>query len=126
DDDVRNVFALASALEARGMEVSYAENGVDGIEALRTGGPTDIVLLDVMMPGMDGYQVMEAVRAMPDFAALPIIAVTAKAMAGDPERAIANGASDTTTKPVDVDQLLSLMGIWLYPAVGGGPSPEAA
>jgi signal transduction histidine kinase/DNA-binding response OmpR family regulator/HAMP domain-containing protein len=125
DDDVRNVFALASALEARGMAVSYAENGADGIEALRTGGPIDIVLLDVMMPGMDGYQAMETIRAMPDFAALPIIAVTAKAMAGDRERAIAHGASDYITKPVDVDQLLSLMGIWLYPAAGG-PSSEAA
>jgi len=72
------------------------------------------MLLDVMMPEMDGYETMRAIRAMPEFAGLPIIAVTAKAMQGDRERAIASGASDYITKPVDTDQLLALMGIWLY------------
>ena len=116
DDDVRNVFALASALEARGMEVAYAETGAEGIEVLQARQDIDIVLLDVMMPGMDGYETTAAIRAMEGLAALPIIAVTAKAMPGDRERAIAAGASDYVTKPVDLDQLLSLMGIWLYPA----------
>jgi CheY-like chemotaxis protein len=116
DDDVRNVFALASALEARGMEVAYAETGAEGIEVLQARQDIDIVLLDVMMPGMDGYETTAAIRAMAGLAALPIIAVTAKAMPGDRERAIAAGASDYVTKPVDLDQLLSLMGIWLYPA----------
>jgi CheY-like chemotaxis protein len=86
---------------------------------LRSGEPADIVLLDVMMPGMDGYQTTAAIRAMPEFASLPIIAVTATAMAGDRERAIASGASGYITKPVDVDRLLSLMAVWLYPASDG-------
>ncbi|HJZ60971.1 MAG TPA: response regulator, partial [Miltoncostaeaceae bacterium] len=114
DDDVRNVFALAAALEARGMDVAYAENGAEGIDVLRGQGTVDVMLLDVMMPEMDGYETMRAIRAMPEFAGLPIIAVTAKAMQGDRERAIASGASDYITKPVDTDQLLALMGIWLY------------
>jgi CheY-like chemotaxis protein len=123
DDDVRNVFALASALEARGMDVAYAETGAEGIDLLTSRHDIDIVLMDVMMPGMDGYETTAAIRAMPGLASLPIIAVTAKAMPGDRERVIAAGASDYVTKPVDVDQLLSLMGIWLYPArprPGGG------
>jgi signal transduction histidine kinase/DNA-binding response OmpR family regulator/HAMP domain-containing protein len=124
DDDVRNVFALASALEARGMEVAYAETGAEGIEVLQARDDIDIVLLDVMMPGMDGYETTGAIRAIADLASLPIIAVTAKAMPGDRDRAIRAGASDYVSKPVDVDQLLSLMGIWLYPAAaepdGGG------
>jgi CheY-like chemotaxis protein len=130
DDDVRNVFALASALEGRGMEVAYAETGAEGIELLQARDDIDIVLLDVMMPGMDGYETTGAIRAMADLAALPVIAVTAKAMPGDRERAIAAGASDYVTKPVDIDQLLSLMGIWLYPAEAepgdGGRAPIGA
>ena len=123
---MRNVFALASALEARGMQVAYAENGAEGIALLRAGEPADIVLLDVMMPGMDGYQTTAAIRAMPEFASLPIIAVTAKAMAGDRDRAIASGASGYITKPVDIDRLLSLMAVWLYPAAGGAAENSAA
>ena len=119
DDDVRNVFALASALEAHGMEVAYAENGEECLEALRRLDAVDVVLMDVMMPGMDGYRTMEAIRAIPELATLPVIAVTAKAMLGDRERAIASGASDYITKPVDTDQLLALIGIWLVPADGG-------
>ena len=114
DDDVRNVFALTSALEANGMEVLFAENGREGIEALQSAGDVDLVLMDVMMPEMDGYETTQAIRQLPEFEKLPIIALTAKAMKGDRERSIAAGASDYITKPVDTDQLLSLMRVWLY------------
>jgi CheY-like chemotaxis protein len=114
DDDVRNVFALTSALEAHGMEVVFAENGRDGIETLRANADVDLVLMDVMMPELDGYETTKAIRALPEFERLPIIALTAKAMKGDRERTIASGASDYITKPVDTDQLLSLMRVWLY------------
>jgi len=114
DDDVRNVFALASALEANGMEVLFAENGREGIEALQANDGVDLVLMDVMMPEMDGYETTQAIRKLPEFDKLPIIALTAKAMRGDRERSIAAGASDYITKPVDTDQLLSLMRVWLY------------
>jgi CheY-like chemotaxis protein len=115
DDDVRNVFALASALEAHGMEVLYAENGVQGIQTLQANPATDVVLMDVMMPEMDGYETMRAIRALPEFSALPILAVTAKAMKEDRDRSIAAGASGWMTKPVNPDELLALIGIWLYP-----------
>jgi len=114
DDDVRNVFALTSALEANGMEVLFAENGREGIEALQSSGDVDLVLMDVMMPELDGYETTQAIRKLPRFEKLPIIALTAKAMKGDRERSIAAGASDYITKPVDTDQLLSLMRVWLY------------
>jgi HAMP domain-containing protein/CheY-like chemotaxis protein/putative methionine-R-sulfoxide reductase with GAF domain len=114
DDDVRNVFALTSALEANGMEVLFAENGREGIEALKRADDVDLVLMDVMMPEMDGYETTQAIRLLPEFEKLPIIALTAKAMKGDRERSIAAGASDYITKPVDTDQLLSLMRVWLY------------
>jgi CheY-like chemotaxis protein len=114
DDDVRNVFALTSVLEANGMEVLFAENGKDGIEQLRENPDVDLVLMDIMMPEMDGYETMQAVRQMPQFKQLPIISLTAKAMRGDREKSIASGASDYITKPVDTDQLLSLMRVWLY------------
>src|SRR6185312_15249171 len=83
DDDVRNVFALTSALEANGMDVVFAENGRSGIETLRKNPDVDLVLMDIMMPEMDGYETMRAVREMPEFAKLPIISLTAKAMKGD-------------------------------------------
>jgi signal transduction histidine kinase/CheY-like chemotaxis protein len=114
DDDVRNVFALTSALELRGMQVLYAENGRDGIELLKQNPDVDLVLMDIMMPEMDGYEAMQAVRGMGQFKQLPIIALTAKAMKQDREKSIASGASDYIAKPVDVDQLLSLMRVWLY------------
>jgi signal transduction histidine kinase/CheY-like chemotaxis protein/HAMP domain-containing protein len=114
DDDIRNVFALASALETRGMKVAFAENGREGIERLREQPDTDLVLLDVMMPEMDGYETARAIRAMPRFDALPIIQLTAKAMKGDRDKSISAGASDYVTKPVDVEQLLSLMRVWLH------------
>jgi hypothetical protein len=114
DDDVRNVFALTSVLEASGMDVVYAENGRDGIETLREHPEIDLVLMDIMMPEMDGYETIRAIRADAQFEQLPIISLTAKAMKGDREKSIAVGASDYITKPVDTDQLLSLMRVWLY------------
>ncbi|MDQ3741755.1 MAG: response regulator, partial [Actinomycetota bacterium] len=114
DDDVRNVFALTSALEARGMSVRFAENGVEALEQLKDDTAVDLILMDVMMPEMDGYETTKAVRQIPELEALPIIALTAKAMKGDREKSIAAGASDYITKPVDVEQLLSLMRVWLY------------
>ena len=114
DDDVRNVFALTSVLESHGMEVMYAENGEDGIGLLQRHPEIDLVLMDIMMPGMDGYETMRAIRSEEGFKQLPIISLTAKAMKGDREKSIASGASDYITKPVDTDQLLSLMRVWLY------------
>jgi CheY-like chemotaxis protein/HAMP domain-containing protein len=114
DDDVRNVFALTSVLEAHGMEVLYAENGKDGVELLRRTPEIDLVLMDIMMPELDGYETTRLIREDETFKQLPIISLTAKAMKGDREKAIAAGASDYITKPVDTDQLLSLMRVWLY------------
>jgi CheY-like chemotaxis protein/HAMP domain-containing protein len=114
DDDVRNIFALTSALERHQMQVVYAENGRDGIEALRRTPGIDIVLMDIMMPEMDGYETMRAIRAMPHYQMLPIIALTAKAMKGDREKCIEAGASDYITKPVDMEQLAALLRVWLY------------
>jgi CheY-like chemotaxis protein/GAF domain-containing protein/HAMP domain-containing protein len=114
DDDVRNVFALTSVLEAHGMEVLYAENGREGIELLGRTEEVDLILMDIMMPELDGYETTRAIRAEEAFKQLPIICLTAKAMKGDREKAIAAGASDYITKPVDTDQLLSLMRVWLY------------
>jgi HAMP domain-containing protein/signal transduction histidine kinase/CheY-like chemotaxis protein len=114
DDDVRNVFALTSALEAHGMEVVYAENGREALTRLEEHPDVDLVLMDIMMPELDGYETTSQIRRMPSFERLPIIALTAKAMKGDREKSIAAGASDYITKPVDVDQLVSLMRVWLY------------
>ena len=114
DDDVRNVFALTSALEARGMEVRFAENGREAIESLDADPVVDLVLMDVMMPEMDGHETTAALRADARFGDLPIISLTAKAMKGDREKSIAAGASDYITKPVDIEQLISLMRVWLY------------
>jgi CheY-like chemotaxis protein len=114
DDDVRNVFALASVLERQGMDVEFAENGAEALSKLQGGAPIDLVLMDIMMPEMDGYEAMRRIRALPPFAKLPIISLTAKAMKGDREKSIASGASDYITKPVETGQLLSLMRVWLY------------
>jgi CheY-like chemotaxis protein/signal transduction histidine kinase/HAMP domain-containing protein len=114
DDDVRNVFALTGVLERNGMEVLFAETGRDGIAMLKQHPDVDLVLMDIMMPEMDGYETIQAMRSIAKFKDLPIIALTAKAMKGDREKSIAAGASDYITKPVDVDQLLSLMRVWLY------------
>jgi CheY-like chemotaxis protein len=112
DDDARNVFALASALEGHGIEVVYADNGEAGIEALQRDTGIDLVLMDVMMPGMDGYTAMREIRKIPTFRDLPVIALTAKAMPGDRENSLTAGASDYVTKPVDVDDLLRRIRTW--------------
>jgi hypothetical protein len=114
DDDVRNIFALTTFLERSEMSVRYAESGRDGITRLQEDSDIDVVLMDVMMPEMDGYETMRAIREQPRFRTLPIIAVTAKAMKGDREKCIEAGASDYIAKPVDMDQLLSLLRVWLY------------
>ena len=113
DDDPRNVFAITSTLELHGMTVTQAANGRKGIEALLGAEDTDLILMDVMMPELDGYTTMNKIRQMPAFATLPIIAVTARAMPGDREKSIAAGASDYVTKPVDTDELLACMERWL-------------
>jgi CheY-like chemotaxis protein len=113
DDDVRNVFALTSALERHGIDVLYAENGEAGIETLQREPDVDLVLMDIMMPGMDGLTAMRLIRDIPQFRGLPLIALTAKAMTGDREDSLAAGASEYVTKPVDVAQLLSLFRVWL-------------
>ncbi|HEY6828638.1 MAG TPA: HAMP domain-containing protein [Gemmatimonadaceae bacterium] len=114
DDDVRNIFSLTSVLEQHGMNVSFAENGKDAVAKLEAAESVDLVLMDVMMPEMDGYETTRAIRDRPRFRNLPIIALTAKAMKGDREKCIEAGASDYITKPVDTEQLLSLMRVWLY------------
>ncbi|WP_233518137.1 hybrid sensor histidine kinase/response regulator [Streptomyces corynorhini] len=114
DDDIRNVFALTSVLEQHGLSVLYAENGREGIEVLEQHDNVTVVLMDIMMPEMDGYATTSAIRRMPQFAGLPIIALTAKAMKGDKEKALDAGASDYVTKPVDPDHLLSVMEQWMH------------
>jgi signal transduction histidine kinase/HAMP domain-containing protein/DNA-binding response OmpR family regulator len=113
DDDARTGLALAEMLELHGIEVSHAPNGRKGIDALLASPGVDLILMDVMMPEMDGYATTAAIRDMPQFDNLPIIMVTAKAMAGDREKSLASGASDYVTKPVDPDELLTCIGRWL-------------
>jgi CheY-like chemotaxis protein len=120
DDDVRNVFALTSALELHGMSVLYSDNGMDGIRQLREHGDVDLVLMDVMMPDMDGNETTAEIRSMSQFADLPILFLTAKAMPGDRDKSLAAGASDYITKPVDLDRLLTVMRSWLV----GRTSPD--
>ncbi len=114
DDDVRNIYSLSKALEAFKMNVITAFDGKEAIKILDENPDTDVVLLDMMMPNMDGYETAEKIRSNPKFLNLAVIAVTAKAMTGDREKCIKAGASDYITKPVDVDQLLSLLRVWLY------------
>ncbi|MGC9668280.1 ATP-binding protein, partial [Planosporangium sp. 12N6] len=113
DDDVRNVFALTSALELHGMTVLYADNGADGIRILGEHGHVDIVLMDAMMPNMDGNETTRLIRRNPHFVDLPVVFLTAKAMPGDRESSLAAGASDYITKPVDLDELLDVMAAWV-------------
>jgi CheY-like chemotaxis protein len=113
DDDLRNIFALTSALETHDMSLTLAENGRKGIEALRAHPDVELVLMDIMLPEMDGYQAMRAIRKMPEYRELPVIALTAQAMKGDRERCIEAGATDYIAKPVEIDQLLALMRVWL-------------
>jgi HAMP domain-containing protein/CheY-like chemotaxis protein/signal transduction histidine kinase len=115
DDDMRNIYALTSLLERHKMKVLYAESGAEGIEQLKAhAGEIDVVLMDVMMPEMDGYEAMRRIRATEELKNLPIIALTAKAMKGDREKCMEAGASDYITKPIDAQQLVSLLRVWLY------------
>ena len=113
DDDIRNIFALTGALEQHGMTVLNAENGKDGIETLKNNPGIDLVLMDIMMPELDGYDTIRIVRGLEEFRSLPIIAVTAKAMMGDREKCMEAGASDYISKPVNIEQLLSLLRVRL-------------
>jgi CheY-like chemotaxis protein len=114
DDDVRNVFALATVLEDKDMEVITGMNGKDGLAMLDEHDDISLVLMDIMMPEMDGYETMRKIRQHPKYYNLPIIALTAKAMKGDKVKCIEAGANDYLSKPVDTDKLLSLMRVWLY------------
>jgi hypothetical protein len=115
DDDMRNIYALTSLLERHKMKVLYAESGAEGLDQLqRNANEIDVVLMDVMMPEMDGYEAMRRVREMDEFKNLPMIALTAKAMKGDREKCMEAGASDYITKPIDAQQLVSLLRVWLY------------
>jgi len=113
DDDMRNIFALTSILERQGMQVLYAENGREGILQMENNPDVDIVLMDIMMPEMDGYETIRTIRQLDRFAALPIVALTAKAMQGDREKCLDAGASDYISKPIDTEQLFSLLRVWL-------------
>ncbi len=114
DDDVRNIFAITSALESAFMVVRFAESGEAGIEVLKSEPDIEAVLMDVMMPGMDGLEAIRRIRDLEQFRRLPIISVTAKAMRGDREKCIEAGASDYIMKPVDLEKLKSLLRVWLY------------
>jgi CheY-like chemotaxis protein len=114
DDDARNIFALSSVLERRGMTVLTATTGREAIELVETTSDLAIVLMDIMMPEMDGYQTMQRIRENPQFNRLPIIALTAKAMKGDREKCLEAGASDYLAKPVNTEQLLSALRMWLH------------
>jgi CheY-like chemotaxis protein len=114
DDDARNIFALTTILERQEMEVLSATNGRQAIELIQRTPDLGVVLMDIMMPEMDGYATMREIRKDDHLRALPILALTAKAMKGDREKCLAAGASDYIAKPVNTDQLLSLLRVWLY------------
>ncbi|MBI4499603.1 MAG: response regulator, partial [Gemmatimonadetes bacterium] len=114
DDDARNIFALTTVLENQEMEVLGATNGRQAIEVIQNTPDLSVVLMDIMMPEMDGYATMREIRHDSRFRTLPILALTAKAMKGDREKCLQAGASDYIAKPVDTDQLLSLLRVWLY------------
>ncbi|WP_245375272.1 ATP-binding protein [Paenibacillus eucommiae] len=113
DDDIRNLYSLTNLLESFGMIITHAETGVQAIELLRKNPNLDLIIMDVMMPEMDGYEAMRQIRGLPELAKIPIIALTAKAMREDKEKCIQAGASDYVTKPVQAEQLLSLVQVWL-------------
>jgi CheY-like chemotaxis protein len=114
DDDARNIFALSSALERRGMRVLTATTGMEAINLVHSTPELAIVLMDIMMPEMDGYQTIGRIREEPEYRRLPIIALTAKAMKGDREKCLEAGASDYLAKPVNTEQLLSALRMWLH------------
>jgi signal transduction histidine kinase/HAMP domain-containing protein/ActR/RegA family two-component response regulator len=125
DDDGRNVFAIASVLKARDMQVLHADNGKVALELLQAHGDIDAVLMDTMMPEMDGLDATRAIRNLPGFRSLPIISLTAKAMKGDREKALAAGASEYVTKPVDPERLLSILHVWLNASTRSAQAPGA-
>ena len=114
DDDARNIFALSSVLERSGMKVLTASSGSDALKIIDDNPDLAIILMDIMMPEMDGYEVIEAIRGRPNLRRLPIIALTAKAMKGDREKCLEAGASDYLAKPVDTDQLIAALRVWLH------------
>jgi CheY-like chemotaxis protein len=114
DDDIRNIFALSTVLEEHEMDVVSADNGRDAIERLRQDSDIDIVLMDIMMPEMDGMETMREIRKISSLKELPIVAVTAKAMKGDREKCIEAGAWDYLAKPVDGNQMLAVLRAWLH------------
>ena len=114
DDDARNIFALTTVLENQEMEVLSATNGRQAIEIINATPDLSVVLMDIMMPEMDGYETMREIRKDARFRTLPILSLTAKAMKGDREKCLEAGASDYIAKPVNTDQLLSLLRVWLY------------
>jgi len=118
DDDVRNIFALTSVLENHGMQVTFAQDGRAAMDILEKSPELDVVLLDVMMPEMDGYQAMRAIRADSRWASLPVIAITARALKDDREKCLEAGASDYLSKPVDTERLLELIRRWVEPCAG--------
>ena len=120
DDDMRNIFSLSSALEQKDVIILEAENGREALRMLDEHPDVDLVLMDIMMPEMDGYEAMRHIRKDSRFHDLPIIALTAKAMKGDREECFKAGASDYISKPVDVEKLFSLLRVWLYPAAAVG------
>ena len=111
---VRNIFALTSVMENQDMNVISATNGRTAIDVIKNTPDLSLVLMDIMMPEMDGYETMREIRRVPEFRTLPILALTAKAMKGDREKCLDAGASDYIAKPVNTDQLLSLMRVWLF------------
>jgi len=113
DDDIRNIFALTSALERHQMEIINAQSGPEALMLLNARPDIDAVLMDIMMADMDGFEVIRKIRSEPEFATLPIIAVTAKAMKADRDQCIEAGASDYISKPVDTAHLVSLLRVWL-------------
>jgi CheY-like chemotaxis protein len=115
DDDVRNIFALSSLLERHGMQATIATNGHEAIQLMDSTPDLSLVLMDIMMPEMDGYETIRRIRELPQFRRLPIVALTAKAMKGDREKCLQAGASDYIAKPVNSGELLSMLRMWLHP-----------
>lgn len=114
DDDARNVYAISSVLESYGLIVTFAENGLEALDILKEKAGFDLIIMDIMMPEMDGLEAMPQIRSMPQYKNTPIIALTAKAMKADREECMKAGASDYIAKPVNPDQLMSLIKVWLY------------
>jgi len=125
DDDIRNIYSLASVLEAHGAEVLHAERGAEGIAILQANPEIDVALIDIMMPEMDGYETMQRIRANPDLAHIPLISVTAKAMKGDRQKCLDAGASDYIAKPVDIDLLIALLRVWIGRSKAGADAIRA-